>query len=162
MLRYTKTRFVPWRESGHCSAYFDAGREASKGLLECGIEIPEFLLSASRARVAEFIAGRLCAKAALRQLGATPIVGVAVGGRPSWSNGYVGSITHTSGFASAAVAPSSELLGIGIDSEWLFSDMTARDLSTTIMSPAELEVLHKQCPDVVGQSRPPYRQRPER
>jgi len=69
-------------------------------------------------RAGEFAAGRLCARAALAQLG---IVGfpLLVGSdrRPQWPAGVVGSITHTQGYGGAVVAPCDRFHAIGVDAE---------------------------------------------
>lgn len=66
----------------------------------------------------EFVVARACARQALRRLGA-PAGAIPKGpaGEPQWPAGVVGSITHCTGFAAAAVARSSELLTLGIDAE---------------------------------------------
>lgn len=75
---------------------------------------------ARAARVAEFAAGRACARYALRQLGFAqhPLLRGAHR-EPLWPPGVVGSITHTSGFCGAAVASREHCAGLGIDAERL-------------------------------------------
>jgi enterobactin synthetase component D / holo-[acyl-carrier protein] synthase len=71
-------------------------------------------------RKREFRSGRHAAKAALRQLGLKEdinLLPVAGGKRPDWPVGYVGSITHTTGFCAAAVASQAHYRAIGIDVE---------------------------------------------
>jgi 4'-phosphopantetheinyl transferase EntD len=69
-------------------------------------------------RVAEFTAGRLCARRAMAELGIHDFALVsAPNRRPVWPSGLVGSITHTKGFCAAVVAPQSRFLGLGIDTE---------------------------------------------
>jgi 4'-phosphopantetheinyl transferase EntD len=71
-------------------------------------------------RIAEFAAGRLCARAALSELG-HPNVALPRGPdrRPHWPDGIVGSITHTDTYCAAAVARRADVAGIGIDAETL-------------------------------------------
>lgn len=70
------------------------------------------------ARRAEFAAGRVCARQALRALGVTGIpVPMGPDRRPLWPNGMTGSITHTNSYCAAAVAPVSQVLALGIDAE---------------------------------------------
>jgi 4'-phosphopantetheinyl transferase EntD len=66
----------------------------------------------------EFATARLCAHAALRELGeaAAPIL-TGERGEPLWPTGVVGSITHCEGYRACAVGRSSELVTIGIDAE---------------------------------------------
>ena len=69
-------------------------------------------------RVREFRIGRACARRALGQLG-LPEVSVPAGTErePIWPPGIVGSITHSEGYAAAAVARAADVLGLGIDVE---------------------------------------------
>ena len=86
-------------------------------------------------------AGRLCAREALRSLDerlADLPVGRTERGAPVWPGGVVGSITHTEGIASAAVAWSRDLLSIGIDSERIASQAQAKNISALIAWPVEL------------------------
>jgi 4'-phosphopantetheinyl transferase EntD len=66
----------------------------------------------------EFTTARMCAHAALRQLG-QPAASILTGerGEPLWSAGVVGSITHCDGYRACAVGRSSEFVAIGIDAE---------------------------------------------
>jgi 4'-phosphopantetheinyl transferase EntD len=69
-------------------------------------------------RVAEYAAGRLCARLALAQLGITDFALLAAADRrPLWPPAIVGSITHTSGLCAAVVAPRSRFRGLGVDTE---------------------------------------------
>jgi 4'-phosphopantetheinyl transferase EntD len=71
-------------------------------------------------RVAEFAAGRLCARAALAELGHANVpLPRGSDRRPHWPRGVVGSITHTDTYCAAAVARDADLSGIGIDAETL-------------------------------------------
>jgi 4'-phosphopantetheinyl transferase EntD len=76
------------------------------------------LVGAVEKRRREFAAGRVCARAALGQLG-YPAVPVLSGsrGEPLWPTGVVGSITHCDGYRAAAVARSGQIATIGIDAE---------------------------------------------
>lgn len=69
-------------------------------------------------RKAEFRAGRTCAREALRLLGCADM---AIPRRPDrspgWPSGFVGSISHTSSFATAIVAQNDLFAGLGIDIE---------------------------------------------
>lgn len=66
----------------------------------------------------EFTTARICARAALRELG-FPAVSIPTGerGEPLWPKGVVGSITHCEGYRACALARSSEILTVGIDAE---------------------------------------------
>jgi 4'-phosphopantetheinyl transferase EntD len=52
---------------------------------------------------------------------------------PIWPDGVVGSITHTGGFAAAAVAWAADIAGLGIDSERIIDPATARDIADICM-----------------------------
>lgn len=66
----------------------------------------------------EFSIGRCCVRQALGELGFTntPILHDK-NGAPLWPQGIVGSITHSTAYAAAAVAEKSRLQGLGIDME---------------------------------------------
>lgn len=74
--------------------------------------------SAVEKRRCEFTTARMCARAALNELGfpAAPIL-AGERGEPLWPDGVVGSITHCDGYRACAVARSSEIVTIGIDAE---------------------------------------------
>ncbi len=75
------------------------------------------LQSCSESRQAEFNAGRVCAENAMSRLSSIsrqPVIQGANGG-PVWPDGLVGSITHVSDWACAAVARSQNYLSLGID-----------------------------------------------
>jgi 4'-phosphopantetheinyl transferase EntD len=70
-------------------------------------------------RAHEFRAGRACAMAAIRgiRFGAVDLIGVDITGAPVWPSGIVGSISHSSGRAAAAVSADPDILALGIDIE---------------------------------------------
>lgn len=86
---------------------------------------PEEQKSVARAvpkRVLEFTAGRHCARAALTQLGLSPVALPPLPSRaPNWPPGVSGSISHCEGYCGAVVAFSNRLRGIGFDVEGLGS-----------------------------------------
>jgi len=60
---------------------------------------------AVESRVHEFIAGRICARAALAQLGHPPVaIPVAADRAPIWPSGFTGSISHANGYCVAVAA----------------------------------------------------------
>jgi 4'-phosphopantetheinyl transferase EntD len=66
----------------------------------------------------EFAMGRASARAALSQLGVSPVaLPPAREGGPQWPPHFTGSITHGGGLVLAAAVRTSDLEGIGIDSE---------------------------------------------
>jgi 4'-phosphopantetheinyl transferase EntD len=76
------------------------------------------LQKAVQKRAEEFAAGRLCARLLLREFGVRNFaVEVGAHRQPLWPEDLVGSITHTSGFCAAVVAPKACLRSVGIDTE---------------------------------------------
>lgn len=66
----------------------------------------------------EFTTARMCARAALGQLGFPPApILTGERGEPLWPKGVVGSITHCEGYRACAVARSSKIVTVGIDAE---------------------------------------------
>jgi len=88
-----------------------------------GLTLPDTLLQAVPKRRAEYVAGRVCAMTALRVIlpDFAGVITSSADRAPCWPPGLVGSITHTSGFASAAVAPAERARSIGLDAEHFLS-----------------------------------------
>lgn len=93
----------------------------------------------SSKREIDFRAGRHCVSKAFESLGVKnpSNIGTRPNRTPDWPRDWVGSITHTDGFASAAIAKSNELRNIGIDSEKIMSAKTAYELDRTILTASE-------------------------
>ncbi len=69
-------------------------------------------------RIGEFVAGRLCARRALAELGIVNFALEVLQDRtPKWPASVVGSISHTAGMYLAAVAANSQVAALGIDCE---------------------------------------------
>jgi 4'-phosphopantetheinyl transferase EntD len=78
----------------------------------------DLVANAVESRRCEFVTARRCAREALAKLGHAPTpIRTGPKREPQWPAGLVGSITHTSGFRAAAVAPRSVLASVGIDTE---------------------------------------------
>lgn len=91
-------------------------------------------------RQTEFLAGRLCAREALRRVtGETCVPAVNEDRSPCWPAGVVGSITHGAGWAAAAVARREQWRGIGLDVEKQIPASRADRLVAEILTPRELE-----------------------
>ena len=100
----------------------------------------QHVINAVPKRVREFRAGRACARAALQQLGIERFAVHAGSQRePIWPPGVVGSITHTLGYAAAAVGRTSSVRAVGIDAER--STVVERSLWNEIATGSELERL---------------------
>ena len=122
-----------------CSADFKIS--AHKQLVHCdpelgklSVPLPDDLYRAVPKRQSEYLAGRICAAAALRQLGAPESVGRA-GRAPAWPRGVTGSITH-SGHRAAAVA-SASYRALGIDREVIMPVDRAREVKDLVIGTVE-------------------------
>lgn len=92
-------------------------REAGDPSLLFASEIDQ-VRGASRKRLEEFAAGRVCARRALKELGIENLqLLIREDGQPSWPDGIVGSITHTNKYCAAVVARKSHCRAIGLDAE---------------------------------------------
>lgn len=111
--------------------------------LDRNISIPERLSRAVPKRRAEFLVGRYCAHDALRDLGADQrnVLAINDDRSPAWPKGYLGSITHTKGFAAAIASSSSQYLALGIDTEEIVDQTTVERLQDSIMTASEIEML---------------------
>ncbi|MFT3905559.1 MAG: 4'-phosphopantetheinyl transferase superfamily protein [Steroidobacteraceae bacterium] len=96
--------------------------------------------TAAPARIAEFAAGRQCAREALAVFG-LPVAPLLRGRhrQPLWPEGVRGSITHTEGYCAAAVAPAAACAGLGIDAERC--GRVGTDLWPALFGPAEIAAL---------------------
>lgn len=103
-------------------------------------------LSAEK-RMRDFALGRECAHRALRRLG-MPIDAILRrdNGAPRWPDGVVGSITHTRGYAAAAVASAARFLGIGVDAERI--EALGEGVERRLFCPDELATLERSAPDM--------------
>lgn len=103
-------------------------------------------------RQAEHLAGRLCARTALQQLGGEALVPARdADGVPIWPSGVVGSITHGAGRAAAMVAPADTWQGLGIDLEKPLSAERAARLAGEILTPTELQRAADLSPEAYAQ-----------
>ena len=118
------------------STRFDPALLTAEDFARCGIPGVKGVSK----RQAEFLAGRLCAREALRRVTGEPCVPVVNEDRsPRWPAGVAGSITHGAGWAAAAVARREQWRGIGLDVEKQIPPSRADRLVTEILTPWELE-----------------------
>ena len=123
------------------SLAFDMQQALVDGAVFADVTLPAELHEATAGRRLQFLAGRFCAMEALRRLDPRrppTMVGRTERGTPMWPSGVVGSITHTDGFVSAAVARADEARSLGIDSERIVTSEQARRVSTHVSWPSEL------------------------
>ncbi|TDF81061.1 4'-phosphopantetheinyl transferase [Pseudomonas sp. H9] len=121
------------------SCPFDPALLASDDFARAGIVQTASLQRSVAKRQAEYLAGRVCARAALQHLdGREYVPGTHEDRSPIWPTGISGSITHGKGWAAAVVAHSSDCQGLGLDQESLLSDERAERLAREILTEAEL------------------------
>jgi len=120
------------------SCAFDPSLLASDDFARAGIEQTPSLQRSVAKRQAEYLAGRVCARAALQRLdGRLYVPGTHEDRSPIWPAGISGSITHGKGWAAAVVARNSDCQGIGLDQETLLSHERAERLAREILTEAE-------------------------
>ena len=102
---------------------------------------------AVESRRREFAAGRACARAALAELGHTDPGPILPDERraPVWPPGVVGSITHCTGLAAAAVASTDAWWAVGMDAEP--AEPLPAEVVGTVLNPAERAAVAR-LPDV--------------
>lgn len=123
-----------------CSAEFAHQDFTPDAAARWGVELPDGLREAVSKRKAEYVAGRVCATRAIRSLLQDFDGRLERSSRhrmPEWPRGLVGSITHTGGFASAAIARSDVARGIGIDTEHVMTEEVMREVRDAVRSRLE-------------------------
>lgn len=120
------------------SSRFQPERLDADAFARHAVDLPENIGRAVAKRRAEFLAGRLCARAGIQQLlGVSMTPGLAADRAPIWPAGLSGSITHGAGWAAAVVARGSHWQGLGLDVETLLDDARASRLLGELLTPAE-------------------------
>ena len=126
------------------SCAFDPGRLALDDFQRAGIASSASLQRSVAKRQAEYLAGRVCARAALQRLdGRDYVPGTHEDRSPIWPAGIHGSITHGKGWAAAVVAAESSCRGLGLDQETLLDEERAERLMGEILTPSELDRLDR-------------------
>jgi enterobactin synthetase component D len=121
---------------------FDLEHYTLKLYNEMDIKFPDSLKNSVAKRQAEFLAGRFVAKRALEQFGIKKYdIEVGNNRQPLWPSHLIGSITHTSNFACCVVSNKDNYLSLGIDTEVLLNDKTARDIAKSIFTEQEGRIL---------------------
>jgi len=124
------------------STRFDPSALQSDDFTRCAVPAPPSIQRSVAKRQAEFLAGRLCARAALRALGGLDQVpAIGEDRAPVWPAGVTGTITHSAGYAAALVAHRGNWRGLGLDAETLLAPERALRLAGEILTPAELQRL---------------------
>lgn len=121
------------------NARFDPQRLTPDDWQRCGIEPPASIQRSVAKRQTEFLAGRLCAREALRRLdGRVQVPAIGEDRAPVWPPGICGSITHSTGWAAAIVAPQTQWRGLGLDAEHVLDAERASRLAGEILTADEL------------------------
>ena len=124
------------------SCAFDPASLAGDDFQRAAIEQTPALQRSVAKRQAEYLAGRVCARAALQRLDGRHYVPATGDDRaPVWPADIAGSITHGKGWAAAVVAHRSDCAGLGLDQENLLDDERATRLAGEILTAAELQRL---------------------
>ena len=108
------------------------------------LNLPPMLLRSSAKRQNEFLAGRACARHALRQAGYAgpdPALLPLPDGAPTWPAGWLGSISHTDAQAVAVAASTASCRALGIDRETQLEPATAREVRPVVAMAGELDPL---------------------
>ena len=135
------------------STAFDPSRLQPEDFQRYGIEAPASIQRSVAKRQAEYLAGRLCARAALQHLaGLSHSPEIGEDRAPVWPTAISGSITHSAGRAAAIVAFKEHWRGLGMDMEKLLSPERAQRLMGEILTPAELQRLALQPAEQLAQS----------
>lgn len=103
-------------------------------------ELPHGLVHAPRRRKIQFLAGRHCAKKALNKAERPGSIAVGLNSdmSPKWPSDVVGSVTHTSSFVAAVVAPRSKFVSIGLNAEKVFTESAAKNLWQVVLTKKEI------------------------
>lgn len=105
------------------------------------IELPANLNKAINKRKAEYLAGRLCAKEALKKLNYQGYPTTNKDKGPNWPESICGSITHSHNIAAAVVASKQNWQSIGIDIEQLLNTKRSERLLSTVTNNKEQQLI---------------------
>ena len=110
--------------------------------MESAGPLPAALAAASARRRSQYLAGRHCARRALRQAGAADQpVGRGDDGLPVVPPGWHLSISHAEGMALALAARTRDVAMLGVDIERWLTDATAAEVGPMVASPADVATL---------------------
>ncbi len=122
------------------STRFDPALLNAGDFLRSAVPPPASIQRSVAKRQAEFLAGRLCARAALQQLDQLDCVpAIGEDRAPVWPAHISGSITHSTGHAAAIVAHKTQWRGLGMDLENVLALERAERLAGEILTPDELQ-----------------------
>lgn len=120
-------------------AHYDISLYRDSDYADCGLPFPAFLSRAVAKRRAEFLAGRLMARAALGRLGGSGAVGRDSHGAPVWPAGFRGSISHSHGTVGVWLGQGAATLGL--DLEALADPRAVRAICHTVLTEGDRTLL---------------------
>ncbi|MBF7731266.1 4'-phosphopantetheinyl transferase family protein [Pseudomonas sp. N040] len=124
------------------SCHFDPAALSAEAYQQAAIAAPASVLRAAAKRQTEFLAGRLCARAALAGHGRQALAeDREEDGAPRWPTGLCGSITHSKGLAAAVVGTRQDWQGLGLDAEAVLDPARAQHLVGQILTADEQQRL---------------------
>ncbi|MBP5945608.1 4'-phosphopantetheinyl transferase [Pseudomonas anatoliensis] len=130
------------------STHFDPSQLLGDDFQRSAIEPPPSIQRSVAKRQAEFLAGRICARAALQQLQGSGVVPpIGEDRAPVWPAHICGSITHSTGRAAAIVANKQHWRGLGMDLENLLNRERAERLAGEILTAPEMQRMAAASPD---------------
>lgn len=107
------------------------------------IHLPQNIRCAVGKRQSEYLAGRVAAHIALFQFVESPFqIYTGEHRNPIWPESIVGSITHASNRAFAAVAMNGLVEYLGIDYEEILSSKTINEIATSIVNEYEMDIIN--------------------
>ncbi|CCQ11182.1 siderophore biosynthesis protein, putative [Pseudoalteromonas luteoviolacea B = ATCC 29581] len=128
----------PHLQYSYCAIQFDMESVSVADFKTHDIDFPSTLHKAVLKRQGEYLAGRLCAKLAMRNANyAEQQVPIGENRAPQWPQGLLGSITHSKGLAMAVVGDASSARGVGIDIEHFMSAKQEIELQRHILGEAD-------------------------
>jgi enterobactin synthetase component D len=111
---------------------------------QLGLKLPLSVQRAVAKHQAEYVAGRICARAAIEALQHGPVFpGMGPNRAPQWPAGLAGAITHADGQAAALVGLNLYWQGIGLDLERIIPEQEAHEIAGGILTPREQNRLSK-------------------
>jgi enterobactin synthetase component D len=122
------------------STRFDPALLAEGDFQRSAVPPPASIQRSVAKRQAEFLAGRLCARAALQQLDQLDYIpAIGEDRAPVWPPHISGSITHSTGHAAAIVGHKAQWRGLGMDLENVLGLERAERLAGEILTADELQ-----------------------
>lgn len=121
------------------STRFDPALLAEGDFQRSAVPPPASIQRSVAKRQAEFLAGRLCARAALQQLDHLDFIpAIGEDRAPVWPGHISGSITHSTGHAAAIVGHKAQWRGLGMDLENVLNLERAQRLAGEILTADEM------------------------